>query len=234
MVQRLSFAKGNIMARWTNSSLVTLGGVDKNIVLDEMIYGESNFWDLTMSYPNGLKIQTVSGLVLTVTGDTSIVSVGNKILVTGTTSYLTIASISGQTITVDRAIGNSFNNRTLESPLNLTGCTLAFKFAPRIATVVDGRNGLDITAIADVESPTVTGSVLTTVPGKLLTLGQVRLSLTATQIGVIEPIPELDNDQVLMLTGYFSVTMPSSDGVTPQQVKLQRMAITLITDGIVV
>ena len=234
MVQRLSFAKGNIMARWTNASLVTLGGVDKNVIIDELTYGENQFWDTTFSYPNGLKIQSVSGLILTVTGDTSVVAVNGKILVTGTTSYLTITAIAGQTITVDRAIGNSFNNYTLESPLDLTGCTLEFKFAPRVATVVDGRNGLDITAIADVESPTVTGSVLTTVPGKLLTLGQVRLSLTATQIGVIEPIPELDNDQVLMLTGYFSVTMPSSDGVTPQQIKIQRMAISLITDGIVV
>lgn len=222
------------MARWTNASLVQLGGVDKNVLIDELTYGENNFWDVTFSYPNGLKIQTVSGSVITVTGDTSVVAVNGKILVTGTTTYLTITAIAGQLITVNQAIGNSFNNRTLESPLDLTGCTLEFKFAPRVATVVDGRNGLDITAIADVESPTVTGSVLTTVPGKLLTLGQVRLSLTATQIGVIEPIPELDNDQVLMLTGYFSVTMPSSDGVTPQQVKKQRMAISLITDGIVI
>ena len=220
--------------RWTNASLVTLGGVDKNVIIDELTYGESQFWDTTFSYPNGLRIQTVSGQVITVTGDTSVVTVNSKILITGTTQYLTITSIAGQLITVNSAIGNSYNNRTLESPLDLTGCTLEFKFAPRIATVIDGRNGLDITAMADVESPTVTGSVLTTVPGKLLTLGQVRLSLTATQIGVIEPIPELDTDQVLMLTGYFSVTMPSSDGVTPQQVKKQRMAITLITDGIVV
>ena len=222
------------MARWTNASLVQLGGVDKNVLIDELTYGENNFWDVTFSYPNGLKIQTVSGSVITVTGDTSVVAVNGKILITGTTTYLTITAIAGQLITVSQAIGNSYNNRTLESPLDLTNSTLEFKFAPRIATVVDGRNGLDITSIADVESPTVTGSVLTNVPGKLLTLGQVRLSLTATQIGVIEPIPELDDDQVLMLTGYFAITMPSPDGITPQQIKKQRMAISLITDGLVV
>jgi len=222
------------MARWTNSSLVQLGGVDKNVIIDELTYGESNYWDLTLSYPNGLKIQSVNSNTITVTGNVSVVSVNAKILVTGTTTYLTITAISGQTLTLDTALTSSYINRTLESPLNLTGNTLEFKFAPRVATVVDGRNGLDITKIEEVDAPIVTGSVLTTVPGNLLTLGQVRLSLTATQIGVIEPIPELDDDQVLMLTGYFSITIPSPDGVTPQQVKKQRMAITLITDGIVV
>ena len=211
-----------------------LGGIDSNIVMDQMIYSENNFWDVTFSHQNGLKIQSVSGMVITVTGDTSVVSVGSKILVTGTTQYLTITAISGQLITVNQEIGNSFTNRTLESPLDLTGATLAFKFAPRIATVVDSRNGLDITAMEEVDSPTVTGTVITNVPGKLLTLGQVRLSLTATQIGVITPIPELADDQVLLLTGYFSVTMPSPDGITPEQVKLQRMCIQLITNGIVV
>jgi len=229
-----TFEKGNAMARWTNASLVQLGGVDKNVIIDELTYGESQYWDVTFSYPNGLKIQSVNSNTITVTGNVSVVSVNSKILVTGTTTYLTITAISGQVLTLDTAIGTSFINRTLESPINLTGNTLEFKFAPRIATVVDGRNGLDITAIAEVDAPVVTGSVLTTVPGRSLILGQVRLSLTATQIGVIEPIPELDDDQVLMLTGYFSVTMPSTDGVTPQQVKKQRMAISLITDGIIV
>lgn len=222
------------MARWTNASLVQLGGIDKNIVVDELTYGENQFWDTTFSYPNGLKIQSVNGLVITVTGDTSVVSANGKILITGTTQYLTITAVNGQELTVDLAIGYGYNGRTIESPLNLTTASLEFKFAPRIVTVVDGRNGLDITAMAEVDAPIVTGSVLTSVPGQSLALGQVRLSLTATQIGVIEPIPELNDDQVLMLTGYFSITIPSPDGITPQQIKKQRMAISLITDGIVV
>lgn len=220
--------------RWTKASLITLGGVTSNVIMDEMIHGESNFWDTQFSIPNGLVIKSVDNLNITVTGNTSVVAVGDKIVITGTTTFLTISGITGQVITVDQAIGSKFNNYTIESPLDLTDCTLEFKFAPRIATVVDSRNGLDITAMEEVDSPVVVGSVLTTVPGKLLTLGQVRLSLTATQIGVIEPLPELNDDQVLLLTGYFGIIIPSPDGVTPQQTKRQRMCIQLISNGIVV
>lgn len=220
--------------RWTKSSLVTLGGVGANVVMDEMTKGENQYWNLTLSYPNGLTIKTVNSNIITVTGDTSVAAVNGKILITGTTTYLTITSISGQTLTLDTALTSSYINRSLESPLDLTGATLEFKFAPRIATVVDSRNGLDITAMEEVDSPVVTGSVLLNVPGNSLTLGQVRLSLTSTQIGVIEPLPELNDDQVLLLTGYFGITIPSPDGITPEQVKKQRMCIQLISDGIVV
>ena len=51
------------MARWSNATLVALGGFDKNVIIDELLIGEDNYYDMT--FLSDLK-RTVSGVATNV------------------------------------------------------------------------------------------------------------------------------------------------------------------------
>ena len=221
------------MARWTNESLKKLSGTDRNIVIDEILYGESKFIDVTYLAPTNIKVMSLGTKSVTLIGDLSILAVDDYVNVTcGTELYkITQIDLDNNVITLDGQPTSI--NEYLYFPIDLTNCVNEFKLAARKATVEDTRVGLDITAIEFLEpTPVVTGTVITDVPGKSLTNGQVRLSLSSSQLEALEPLPELDDNECLMLTGFFSYKEPAV-GSTPEQTKKQRICFVIRTDGVI-
>jgi hypothetical protein len=226
------------MARWSNASLVKLGGTDRNVIIDEILYGEGAYWDVQFNAPTNNRVVGVNSQSnqIRISGDPTIHVVGDFISFTCNSTLYEIVAVQSDIITVNQPVSSELTGEYVQLPIDITNSQVLFRLTQRIATVVDGRNGLDIVDIKPiVGAPEVIGDVSVTVPGQLQTRGEARLILAATDIvGSITPLPELDNDQVIMLTGYFSVTNQATDPSTPAQTKKQRFCVVIRTDGIVV
>jgi hypothetical protein len=238
------------MARWSNATLVALGGFDKNVVIDELLYGEDNYYDINFAQDTERTVLQVSGAIVTITGgDTTPFSAGTYVTFGNSALIYEIASVGSNTITLTTAPNPvPFNAEAIQIPIDLTSATFQFRLLRHTATISDnttsqainarsaaGGGGAVIGNIVTYEGATelnLDANVITTTPGLNLTLGQIRVLLNGNQLVTGEP-PVIDTFQPPLYLGYLGVTFPPPDIVTPSQKKKQRMAFIVRTDGII-
>lgn len=238
------------MARWSNATLVALGGFDKNVVIDELLFGEDNYYDINFAQDTERTVLQVNGAIVTITGgDTTPFSAGTYVTFGNSSLIYEIASVGSNTITLT-TIPNPvpFNAEAIQIPIDLTSATFQFRLLRHTATISDnttsqainarsaaGGGGAVIGNIVPYEGATelnLDANVITTTPGLNLTLGQIRVLLNGNQLVTGEP-PIIDTYQPPLYLGYLGVTFPPPDIVTPSQKKKQRMAFIVRSDGII-
>lgn len=225
------------MARWSKSATTLLGGTDNNIVFGETITGTDQYYDVLFSENSGITAYSVNQDKTFTVSSSDLLSVGQKITFVNDTSIYTITELSGNQIVLDQQPKidcSSGCGNEIQFLVDLTDSTFEFKLTPRTATLEDGRNGIEIKSITPVDpTKTITGIVLTDVPGFSLENGQVRLLLTNE---ILEPVIlplTYSTTQSILLTGYYSVTENAIDPM-PAITRKQRVCLKLVTDGFIV
>jgi hypothetical protein len=226
------------MSRWSNSALVLLGGTDRNIVLTESLLGEDVQLDVMFTAPTPSIVTRIERATnkIYVSDHIDLFQAGQKIGFSckHDTSLYTIQAVNtlDNSLTLVEPVPMTIQSDTIEFPIDLTNYTLDFKVIPRKATVVDGRNGLDIESIDAITPGAVAiGTVITSLSERLD--GRMKLHIPAATINTAVQPFTLDTDEVIMLTGYYSITSPVVDA-TPASTKKQRITIVTRTDGVTI
>lgn len=223
------------MARWANSTLVALGGFDKNVIIDELLIGEDNYYDITFLADSGRLVQNASGAIITFkNGDNAIFTVGDSVSFGNNSTLYTIISKTTNTFTLNQApLITPVVNDPIQKPIDLTAATFQFRLLEHTADVNDDtRAGVEISNIvakAGAQIKILDSNVVTTVPSQSLALGQIRLVINDTDL---TDTVGLDSNSPPLYLGYLGVTFPAVDVATPQQTKKQRIAFIVRSDGL--
>jgi hypothetical protein len=223
------------MARWANSTLVALGGFDKNVIIDELLIGEDNYYDITFLADTQRTVSAVTNNIITFqNGDNSLFAVGNFVSFGNVSTLYPIIGVGANTITLNQApVITPQNGQSIQIPIDLTAASFEFKLLQHTADINDdSRQGVEIsniTAKPGAVTKNLDNNVLTNVPWQELSLGQVRVVINDTDLIDTEG---LDSTQPPLYLGYLGVTLPGPDVATPYQTKKQRMAFIVRSDGL--
>lgn len=222
------------MARWSNATLVALGGFDKNVIIDELLIGEDNYYDMT--FLSDLK-RTVSGVATNVVsftgGNNSVFQVDQYVSFGDNSDLFKIIAVGANSITLYSTPSTApVTGNAIQSAIDLTSAEFQFRLLEHTAIINDDtRAGVDISEITPKAGATVInldGNIVTTVTGKSLALGQIRVFINATDL-IDNPV--IDTSTPPFYTGYVGVTFPSMGTGTPSQVKKQRICFVVRADG---
>ena len=222
------------MARWSNATLVALGGFDKNVIIDELLLGEDNYYDITFLTDLQRTVLSASANVITFAGGNNTVFQVDQFISFGDNSDLfKIIAVGATTITLFStpslapAAGSA-----IHSAMDLTNATFQFRLLEHTAIIADdSRIGIDISEITPKAGETVINldaNLVSNVTGKSLARGQIRAFINGTDL-VDNPI--IDTTTPPFYTGYIGVTLPSMGTGTPSQVKKQRICFIVRADG---
>jgi hypothetical protein len=223
------------MARWANSTLVALGGFDKNVIIDELLIGEDNYYDISFLADTQRIVNAVSGSIVTFrNGDNTVFAIGNKVSFGNVSTLYEIIAFTSTTITLNQApIVTPVNGEQIQIPIDLSAASFEFRLLEHSADINDdSRAGVElsnITAKAGATIKNLDSNVLTTVPWQSLALGQVRVIINDNDL--TDSIG-LDSANPPLYLGYLGVNFPSPDVATPAQTKKQRMAFIVRSDGL--
>ena len=240
------------MARWSKATLVALGGFEKNVIIDELLYGEDNYYDITFLSDT---LRTVVGFASntnTVTfqgGDNSVFQVGDYVSFGDNSALYLISSVGATSITLSTSpFPIPQNGQAIQVPINLTTATFQFRMRQQSADISDDPGNRDGATISNITpyvistNPTVyaqeidlDANVKTNVPSLSLELGQIRVLVNGGDLkpapNTSEVPPVLDTTTPCFYTGYIAVNLPAPDGVTPIQTKKQRICFVVRSDG---
>lgn len=226
------------MARWSNATLVKLGGFDKNVIIDELLYGEDNYYDITFLSDTQRTVQAISGATITFQGGDNSVFVANDYVSFGDSSVLyQINSVASNSFTLKTTppTNTVIAGNPIQTPINLTGATFQFRLLQHSATITDDtRAGVEIGNITPIDGATqinLDNNVVTTVTGQSITLGQLRILVNAEDFTYVDGTPVIDTTTPPFFTGFLSVNLPAPDGSTPIQTKKQRICFVIRADG---
>lgn len=226
------------MARWSNATLVALGGFDKNVIIDELLYGEDNYYDITFATDTGRTVLGVAGATVTLTnGDTSVFVVGGFVTFGTQNNIYQIASkTSTQLVLTTTPVVPPANGASVQIPIDVSSATFSFRLLQHSAEIQDDtRAGVDIGNITPYPGATsinLDSNVIKTVPTLDATKGQIRVLVNAadfTYAGGQTPI--IDTTSPPFFTGYIGVDFPPTDIATPSQTKKQRICFVVRADG---
>ena len=224
------------MARWANSTLVALGGFDKNVIIDELLIGEDNYYDITFLADTQRTVVSISGAIVTFRGgDNSLFTVGKSVSFGKTSAALyTILSKTANTITLNQIpYVTPVNGDPIQIPIDLTGATFEFRLLQHSADISDdSREGVkieNIQAFPGATTKVLDSNVITNVPSYSLVDGQVRVLINDTDL---TDTVGLDSVSPPLYLGYLGVNLPGPDVTTPIQTKKQRMAFIVRSDGL--
>jgi hypothetical protein len=222
------------MARWSNATLVALGGFDKNVIIDELLLGEDNYYDITFLTDLQRTVSGVASNVITFSGgNNSPFQVDQYVSFGNNSDLFKIIAVGTNTITLysTPSVG-PLSGDAIQSPIDLSTSTFQFRLLEHTATINDDtRAGVDISNITPKAGATLLNldtNIVTDVTGKSLTNGQIRAFINANDL-VDNPI--IDTTTPPFYTGYIGVTLPSYGTGTPQQVKKQRICFIVRADG---
>lgn len=222
------------MARWSNATLVALGGFDKNVIIDELLIGEDNYYDMTFLTDLKRTVSAISTNVVTFGGgNNSVFQVDQYVSFGDNSDLFKIIAVGTSTITLYSTPSTApINGSAIQSSMDLTSAEFQFRLLEHTAIINDDtRAGVDISEITPKVGATVINldsNVVTNVTGKSLALGQVRVFINATDL-IENPI--IDTTTPPFYTGYIGVTLPSMGTGTPSQVKKQRICFVVRADG---
>lgn len=225
------------MARFSNSTLVALGGLDRNILIDQLLWGEDKFYDMTWMADTLRTVQSTSGNTVTISGgDLSVftlngwVSFGN----TSTLYKITALTTPNQITLETTPIVPIANGSTVQIPIDISAANFEFRLLEHTATINDDtRQGIDISNIkAKTGASTINldNNLILDTQGFDLTKGQMRILVNGEQL---TSRPTIDSDQPPFYIGYISILMPQVDPHTPRQLKKQRVAFIVRSDGVI-
>lgn len=240
------------MARWSKATLVALGGFEKNVIIDELLFGEDNYYDITflsdtlrtvVSFNSATNVVTFQG------GDNTVFTVGDYVSFGDNSSLYLITNVGSTTITLAATpYPAPTNGQSIQVPINLTTATFQFRMRQQSADINDDPGNRDGATISNITpyvistNPTVyaqeidlDANVKTNVPSLSLALGQIRVLVNG---GDLKPAPNeseippvLDTTTPCFYTGFIAVNLPAPDGVTPVQTKKQRICFVVRSDG---
>ena len=222
------------MARWSNATLVALGGFDKNVIIDELLYGEDNYYDIAFAADTGRLVLSISGATISITnGDSTPFTAGGFVSFGTNATIYQILSLTSSSITLTTTPSvRPANGDSVQVPIDLTDATFQFRLLEHTATITDDtRAGVTIGDITPYPGATVINldsNVVTNIPGQSLVLGQLRVLINAVNL-VTSPI--IDTTTPPFYTGFIGVTFPSSTLTTPAQLKKQRICFVVRADG---
>lgn len=222
------------MARWSNSTLVALGGFDKNVIIDELLIGEDNYYDITFLADTQRTVSSTVGATINFRGgDNTLFTVGESVSFGNISALYEIISVADTSFTLNQApVITPTNGDAIQKPIDLSAATFEFRLLEHTATISDDtRSGVDITNItAKSGALTKNLDVNVVVPSWMsLELGQVRVLIKDTDL---TDTVGLDSDSPPLYLGYLGVIFPQGDPVTPAQTKKQRMAFIVRSDGL--
>ena len=236
------------MARWSTATLVALGGFDKNIIIDELLYGEDNFYDITFLSDTQRTVNSIATNIITfIGGDNTVFTIGDYVSFGSSSELFEIAAITTNTITLATTPfpGIIVNGQSIQIPINLSSLSsgdFTFRLLQHSATISDdpgNRNGATISNIQTLAGATeldLDSNVITNVPGQSLTLGQLRVLVNAADLPFLPDPPDgpvIDTTTPGLYTGYIGVQLPSPDGgFTPSQQKKQRICFVVRANGV--
>lgn len=221
------------MARWSNATLVALGGFDKNVIIDELLIGEDNYYDITFTADTSRFVLSVTGQTVNITGgDTSVFAVNGYVTFGASNQIYQIASKTNTSLTlVAGPVITALNGEQIQIPIDLTGASFQFRLLQHSARIEDDtRAGINIGDITPFPGATVLNldaNVLTNVPGQSIVLGQIRVLINDTDL---TDNPIIDTYNPPFYTGYVGVNFPPA-GSTPAQFKKQRICFVVRADG---
>lgn len=223
------------MARWSNSTLVALGGFDKNVIIDELLYGEDNYYDISFLTPIQRTVLSSTGTTINFTGgDNTVFNVGDNVSFGSDSTLYVIASVGATSFTLTTSPQVSpASGSDIQIPIDLSQATFQFRLLEQSATISDDtRSGIDIGNIEPIPGKTVIdldSNVVTSVPSLSLELGQLRILINAANL---TDVPVIDTANPPFYTGYIGVTLPQVDASTPAQTKKQRICFIIRSDGL--
>jgi hypothetical protein len=225
------------LARFSNSTLVALGGLDRNILIDQLLWGEDKFYDMTWMADTLRVVSSTNGNVITISGgDLSVftlngwISFGNTSTLYKITALTTPNQITLETTPIVPVTAGS----SCQIPIDISAASFEFRLLEHTATINDDtRQGIDISGISTkVGASTINldANVILDTAGFDLTKGQMRLLINGEQL---TSRPAIDSDQPPFYIGYISILMPQVDPHTPRQLKKQRLAFIVRSDGVI-
>lgn len=223
------------MARWSNATLVALGGFDKNVIIDELLYGEDNYYDISFLTPIQRTVTTSSGTTVNFSGgDNSVFAVGDLVSFGNDSKLYEIATVNTSSIVLTATPQTTpASGDDIQSPIDLASATFQFRLLEQSATINDDtRSGVDISNIVPIAGKEVINldnNIVTNVPGLSLELGQLRVLINAANL---TDVPVIDTTSPPFYTGYIGVTLPQVDVSTPAQTKKQRICFIVRSDGL--
>lgn len=222
------------MARWSNATLVALGGFDKNVIIDELLLGEDNYYDITFLTDLQRTVSGANGSTITFTGgNNSVFQVDQYVSFGDNSELFKIITVGSNSITLYSTPSIApTSGMAIQSAMDLTSATFQFRLLEHTATITDDtRAGVDIGNITPKAGATVINldnNIVTNVTGKSLAHGQIRAFINATDL-VDNPV--IDTTTPPFYTGFIGVTLPSMGTGTPSQVKKQRICFIVRADG---
>jgi hypothetical protein len=226
------------MARFSNSTLVALGGVERNVIIDEILYGETRSYDMTWLADTQRTVSVVTGNVITFSPANASVFTLNGFVSFGNNStlYKIIAISDNNKLTLETTpIVPISTGTAIQIPIDITSADFKFRLLEHTADINDDtRAGMDISNIVPktgAVEKNLDSNILLTVPGFDSTLGQMRIIIRENDL--IDSIPVVDSTQPPLFIGYISILLPATDPVSPRALKKQRVAIICRSDGVI-
>jgi hypothetical protein len=226
------------MARFSNSTLVALGGVERNVIIDEILYGETRSYDMTWLADTQRTVSVVTGNVITFSPANASVFTLNGFVSFGNNStlYKIIAISDNNKLTLETTpIVPISAGTAIQIPIDITSADFKFRLLEHTADINDDtRAGMDISNIVPktgAVEKNLDSNILLTVPGFDSTLGQMRIIIRENDL--IDSIPVVDSTQPPLFIGYISILLPATDPVSPRALKKQRVAIICRSDGVI-
>jgi hypothetical protein len=225
------------LARFSNSTLVALGGLDRNILIDEILYKESKYYDISWLADTQRTVTQQTGTTVTFSPANASVFTLNGYVSFGNNStlYKIVGIANNNQLTLETApLTPLLGGTAIQVPVDITSADITFRLLEHTADVNDDtRAGVDISNIVakpGASELNLDVNVVTNVSTMSTELGQMRLLINADDLSSTQPV--IDSTSPPIYLGYISILLPQTDPNTPRQVKKQRIALICRSDGI--
>jgi hypothetical protein len=226
------------LARFSNSTLVALGGTERNVIIDEILYGETRSYDITWLADTQRTVVSQIGNVVTFSpANASIFTISGYVSFGNNSTLYKVISISNNnqltletTPLVPLATGTQ-----IQVPIDIHAADFKFRLLEHTADINDDtRAGIDISNIVPKDGAVeknLDANILVGVGTLDATLGQMRVVLGENDL--VDTVPVVDSTQPPFFIGYISILLPATDAYSPRAMKKQRISLIVRSDGVV-
>ena len=215
------------MPSLSSSSLTQLTGFDTNVVVSDLIFGETWTTDVILTSDSGRTVSAISGNTITFTGgDNSVFAIGAFVTFVDDTSAFQITAVGTNTLTLSSSPSTKANGDAINVSINFDPLsTTMLRVSEYSSTgVTDKRGTLDLGTVTQ-KTPIVALNFDTNVVWVDVSKGWLRISLPATAFtDVPTPADAPDGKTPIIYAGYLGVNRPGA-GTTlnPALVDRQRL-----------
>ena len=219
------------MASLSSSTLVQLTGFDTNVVVSDMIFGETWQTDVIFTSDSGRVVSNIASNVITfIGGDNSVFAIGAFVTFVDDTTAYQITAIGTNTLTLSANPSTKANGDPINVSINFDAAsTLMLRVSEYASTGVTDKKGvLDLGTVTQ-KTPAIALNFDTSTVWVDVSKGWARISLLATAFSdTPTPADAPEGRTPVIYAGYLGVNRPGSGTVLDPAITDKQRLVWLI------